>query len=82
MSLRFRRFPLAALVIVPLAWLPTGVARADVVPADTERRVENPCGAPVPQPALPAVLDKVRAMDASSLLAHELSQALFLGHHH
>jgi hypothetical protein len=82
MSLKYRRFPLAALVIVPLAWLPTGVARADVVPADTERRVENPCGAPVPQPAVQAMSDEVRRMDASSLLAHELGQALFLGHRH
>lgn len=76
----FRRFPLAALVIVPLAWLPNGVVRADAVQAGTEHRAENPSGAAVPRPVVAAMPEDARPMDASSLLAHELGQALFPGH--
>jgi hypothetical protein len=77
----FRRFPLAALVIALLAWLPVGVAQAEAGPAHTEKRNDNPCGAPVRlSESVPAALPDARLTDASSLLAQELGQVLFLGH--
>jgi hypothetical protein len=78
-----RRFSLAALVFVLLVWVPVGTAQADVRPVSLpdNKYAHNHCGATVvrSEPVTAVPLD-VRLEYASSLLAHELGQALFQGH--
>lgn len=78
----FRRFPLAAMVVVLTTWLPVGAAQADPVPEHTRPRADNPCGTTVvrTEPVATAVPEQLWPADVSSLLTHELGQALFHGH--